>query len=243
MFRRRFDVGAAQECPDPFALTASDLRGVVVPRLGQDDASRLWHQRLRRHRVGRVVEARLLPRGSRARRIVKRLVVRTSEPFEVVVTGGADDHWYQTLRRHRVGRVVEARLLPRGSRARRIVKRLVVRTSEPFEVVVTGGADEHASVSLNLAQSTGAETRARANVIGYWTGEFGVAEAARLVVRAAQAHSVDVALINVGASETAREEDLRLANTITDRAIHPINILCVNADQTKAVPRASATST
>jgi glycosyltransferase involved in cell wall biosynthesis len=237
VFRERFDIGAPQECDDPFALTASDLRGVVVVRLPQPEISRLWYQRLRDRPIGRVIEYRLLPRGSRARRIVKRFVLRTPEPFEMVVVGGADQHWYLKLRRHRTLRSIEYRLLPRGSRSRRIVKRFVMRTPEPFEMVVVGGADQLPEASPDLTPRIGAECRARANVIGYLTGEFGVAESARLIVRAAQARSIDVALINVEACETSRGADFRLVDGITDTAPHPVNILCVNADQTEHVMR------
>ncbi len=187
VFRYWFDIGAPRECHEPFALTASDLRGVVVPRRDPNDPSRRWYQRARDRRVVGAVEARLLPPGSTARRVVKRLVVGPPGPVLVVDRGASD--------------------------------RLTAVSS-------------HASDAVG---PVGPATRARANVIGYLTGEFGVAEGARLIIRAAQARSIDLALITVGASATAREEDLRLAHAITDRAIHPVNIMCVNADQTKAV--------
>ncbi len=187
VFRHRFDVGRPRECSEPFSLTASHLQGVVVPRRGQDDLSQ---------------------------------------------------HWYQRLRKRRVAVALEARMLPPGSRARRIVKRLVVRTSEPLEVVGSEEADQLASDSPRLSHSTGAEAHARVNVIGYLTGEFGVAESARLIVRAAQSRSMEVALINVAARESSRGADLRLTEVIRNRAVHPVNILCVNADQTEHVMRA-----
>jgi glycosyltransferase involved in cell wall biosynthesis len=46
---------------------------------------------------------------------------------------------------------------------------------------------------------------------------------------------VNVAVIGVGAAGTAREADLRIAGGLTNVAVHPVNVLCVNADQTPNV--------
>jgi glycosyltransferase involved in cell wall biosynthesis len=134
-----------------------------------------------------------------------------------------------------VVRVAEARLLPPGSPARRTAKRLLGRTPPPAWVPPPPDEVVQARTPFPITRPTGLETKARANVIGYVKGEFGVAEGARNLVRAARARGVDVAIIGVGAAGTAREADLRIADAVTDLAVHPVNILCVNADQTPIV--------
>ncbi len=129
----------------------------------------------------------------------------------------------------------EARLLPPGSPARRAVKRVIPGRAAPDFTPPAPDDAVQARIPFPVTRPTGLESTPRANVVGYVTGEFGVAEGARNIVRAARAGGVDVALIGVGAVGTARSADTRLADSVTDVAVHPVTILCVNADQTPTV--------
>lgn len=122
-----------------------------------------------------------------------------------------------------------------SSNARWALRQRLTRGSTPASVRAAHKADRASASGYPTSRPTGLELRPRANLIGYLKGEFGVAEAARSLVRAAETRGVDLALINVGASDTAREQDLRLVDAISDVAPHPINVLCVNADQTEYV--------
>jgi len=139
---------------------------------------------------------------------------------------------YPRLRTWRPFRWAMNLILPQ---ARWALRQYMTRRSTPPSVRDAQEAARAAGSGYPMSRPTGLEARPRANVIGYLTGEFGVAEAARSLIRAAEARSVDLALISVGASDTAREEDMRLAEAIGDVAPHPINVLCVNADQTEYV--------
>jgi glycosyltransferase involved in cell wall biosynthesis len=130
---------------------------------------------------------------------------------------------------------VEARLLPPGSATRKTAKSIAARLSRSRFAVPEPDVVRQARTPYEITRPTGLESAARANVVGYVKGEFGVAEGARNLVRAARSRGVDVALIGVGAGGTAREDDLRLADATTDVAVHPVTILCVNADQTPHV--------
>ncbi len=130
---------------------------------------------------------------------------------------------------------VESRFLPPGSPARRVVKRMIPRRPAGGFVPPEPDAAVQARVPFPVTRPTGLESVPRANVVGYVTGEFGVAEGARNLVRAARAGGVDVALIGVSAEGTARAADTRLADSVVDVAAHPVTVLCVNADQIPAV--------
>jgi glycosyltransferase involved in cell wall biosynthesis len=71
----------------------------------------------------------------------------------------------------------------------------------------------------------------RINVLGHFRGEFGVAEAARSLVTAAQAGGIRVALRSAHPRD-AQGRDLRLAEAIGIETPHPINVICVNANET-----------
>lgn len=71
----------------------------------------------------------------------------------------------------------------------------------------------------------------RMNVIGHFRGDFGMAEAARSLVTAAQAAGVRMALVSAHPND-ARGTDLRLADAIGTETPYPINVLCVNANDT-----------
>jgi glycosyltransferase involved in cell wall biosynthesis len=71
----------------------------------------------------------------------------------------------------------------------------------------------------------------RVNVIGHFRGESGMAEAARSLVTAAQAASVRVALVSASPTD-AKGADLRLADAIGSETPYPINVICVNANET-----------
>jgi len=118
-----------------------------------------------------------------------------------------------------------------GSKARWALRRYAERRATLPSVRAGREAARAAGLGYPTVRPTGLEHRLRANVVGYLKGEFGVAEGGRLLVRAAETHGIEVALIGIDATETARAEDLRLAGAISSVAPHPINILCVNADQ------------
>jgi glycosyltransferase involved in cell wall biosynthesis len=122
-----------------------------------------------------------------------------------------------------------------GTRSRAALLRFLTRRSRPPSVVGAANATRDLARAYPVSRPTGLDVRLRANLIGYLKGEFGVAEAARSLIRAATTCDIELALINVSASETAREEDLRFADVIGERAPHPVNLLCVNADQTELV--------
>ena len=130
---------------------------------------------------------------------------------------------------------VESRLMPPGSESRKTARRIAARLARPRFTPPEADAIRQARTPYGITRPTGLESVPSANVVGYVTGEFGVAEGARNLVRAARSRGVDVAVIGVGAGATAREGDLRLADATTDVAVHPVTILCVNADQTPHV--------
>jgi glycosyltransferase involved in cell wall biosynthesis len=77
----------------------------------------------------------------------------------------------------------------------------------------------------------GSGSEPRVNVIGHFLGESGMAEAARSLVTAARAAHVDVALVSAD-PRGARRTDLRFADVIGTDTPHPINVICVNANET-----------
>lgn len=118
-----------------------------------------------------------------------------------------------------------------GSRTRWALRRYAEQRATPPSVRAGREAPRAAGLGYPMARPTGLEQRLRANVVGYLKGEFGVAEGGRLLLRAAETQGLEVSLIGIDASETARAEDLRLAGAISNAAPHPVNVLCVNADQ------------
>lgn len=80
-----------------------------------------------------------------------------------------------------------------------------------------------------------AGSRLAANVIGHLRGEFGVGEAARSVARSAEHAGVEVALLDLDAGASGRQEDNTIARATGGTALHGINVLCVNADQVEAL--------
>jgi glycosyltransferase involved in cell wall biosynthesis len=139
---------------------------------------------------------------------------------------------YPRIRHYRPVRWTMDRL---GPRARWALQRYLQRRALPPSVRAGREAERAAGLGYPLARPTGLEHALRANVVGYLTGEFGVAEGGRQLVRAAQAAGVEVALIGIDAPETARAEDHRLAGALSEVAPHPTTILCVNADETPNV--------
>lgn len=122
-----------------------------------------------------------------------------------------------------------------GPRVRWALRRFMTRRSLPPSIRAANDTARASTLAYPTSRPTGVDARLRANVIGYLMGEFGVAEAARSLIQSAQAGGVEVALINVTASATAREQDLRLADALGEVAPHPVNVICVNADQTELV--------
>jgi glycosyltransferase involved in cell wall biosynthesis len=113
---------------------------------------------------------------------------------------------------------------------RRYLTRLSSTTSVPAMPAAANSESNHSASGLSEIGS-----HPRANVVGYLLGEFGVAEAARSLIGAARRSGIDLAMVNIEAPHTAREQDLRLAGSVASAAPHPINIFCVNADQTELV--------
>jgi glycosyltransferase involved in cell wall biosynthesis len=122
------------------------------------------------------------------------------------------------------------RLLRRWRRPNRRVRRAARRANRAKH------PSSHAAGRPSSARPQASpDGQLRANVIGYFTGEFGVAESGRALVSAARAADIELALINVQAPSSARAADRRLEDALGDAAPHPINIVCVNAEQTPAV--------
>jgi len=115
------------------------------------------------------------------------------------------------------------------------LRQFLTRRSTPTILRAAREASRTSERSYATSRPTGVESHPCANVIGHFTGEFGVAEAARSLTRAAETCGVDLALINVEAGDTAREEDRRLADAIGAVAPYPVNLLCVNADQVESL--------
>lgn len=70
------------------------------------------------------------------------------------------------------------------------------------------------------------------NVVGYLTSESGVAEAARGYVKALQHLNYNVALNNFEVAASRKED--KTFTTFASNNPHPINLVCVNADQLPA---------
>ena len=71
----------------------------------------------------------------------------------------------------------------------------------------------------------------RMNVVGHFLGDFGMAEAARSLVTAAGAAGVRMALVSAHPND-ARGTDVRFADAIGKATPYPVNVLCVNANDT-----------
>lgn len=139
---------------------------------------------------------------------------------------------YRMLRRRPYVRLVIDRLAPR---ARMVLRRKVLRAAMPPSVRAAKDEASRSDLGYPMSRPTGLEQQPRANLIGYLEGEFGVAEAGRQLARAAKAAGVELSLIGVDAGLTSRQGDRSFTDSLTDDPRHPINILCVNADQTELV--------
>jgi glycosyltransferase involved in cell wall biosynthesis len=80
-----------------------------------------------------------------------------------------------------------------------------------------------------MADGSGSDPRV--NVVGHFRGESGMAEAARSLVTAAQAAGVRVALLSASPTD-ALGPDQRFADAIGSDTPHPVNVICVNANET-----------
>jgi glycosyltransferase involved in cell wall biosynthesis len=168
----------------------------------------------------------------------------TSRPFDlshqnleesVPLMGRLNRRALRSYPRLRAWRPVRWAMRLMGPGARAALLRYMTHRSTPPSVLAAHDRARVASMAYPTTRPSGLEWGAGANVIGYLKGEFGVAEAARSLIRAAATTDIELALINIDAAETARAEDLRMADRIGDTAPHPVNILCVNADQTELV--------
>jgi glycosyltransferase involved in cell wall biosynthesis len=154
-----------------------------------------------------------------------------SAPLSARLTRRALDT-YRATRRRQFVRLIMDRLAPR---ARFMLRRRVLRAATPPSVRAEQDRDRASEIGYPLARPTGLERLPRANVIGYFEGEFGVAEAARQLARAAETAGVQISRIRVDAGRKASQRDRSMSNSFTTEPHHPVNIICVNADQTELV--------
>ena len=131
-------------------------------------------------------------------------------------------------------RVLFNRLSPE---ARWALRRFVMRGVQSPEARALQQQKEQRALGFPTSLAEGGQGMA-ANFIGYLTGEFGVAENARLLIAAAQRAGVELALTSIDASNTGRQNDSRYAQTITNKAPFPISVIFANADQTPLVQAA-----
>jgi glycosyltransferase involved in cell wall biosynthesis len=167
-----------------------------------------------------------------------------ADPFEIRGSAFDDDAsiWMRIarlgLRQHsrlkgaRLVRMTMNRLSPR---TRWALRGLFVRTATPRSLRAARVTASTLPLGIPTSRPTALEAPLQANVIGYFKGEFGVAETARSLVRAARARDIEIAPVNVDARSTARELDMRLADEFVRSSGHPISIFCVNADQIETV--------
>ncbi len=127
---------------------------------------------------------------------------------------------YSRIRGMRLVRWAAARLSPE---TRRVGRRFLGRPSPAPRVATVA---EHVPF---VADGSGSDPRV--NVLGHFRSDSGMAEAARSLVTAAQAVGVDVALVSASTSD-AQGADLQFANAIGVETPHPINVICVNANDT-----------
>jgi glycosyltransferase involved in cell wall biosynthesis len=139
---------------------------------------------------------------------------------------------YRAGRRRPYVRLVMDRLAPR---ARLMLRRRVLRAATPPSVRVEQDLARASEIGYPLSRPTGLELVPRANLIGYFEGEFGVAEAARQLARAAETAGVEMARIRVDAGRKSSQRDRSMSDSFTSEPQHPVNIICVNADQTELV--------
>ncbi len=92
-------------------------------------------------------------------------------------------------------------------------------------------ADQAVAAARPPFAPDGSGSDPRMNVIGHFRGESGMAEAARSLVTAAQSAGVRVALVSASPTD-AKGTDLRFADAIGTDTPYPINVICVNANET-----------
>ena len=131
-------------------------------------------------------------------------------------------------------RVLFNRLSPE---ARWALRRFVMRGVQSPEARALQRQKAQRAPGIETQREEGGQGMA-ANFIGYLTGEFGVAENARLFIAAAQHTGVELALTSIDASGTARQADTRLAHSITNKPTFPITVIFANADQVPLVQAA-----
>ena len=142
---------------------------------------------------------------------------------------------YRKIRRRPYVRAAMDRLSPRSIL---VLRRRVLRAAVPPSVRMAQDEARGAALGYPVSRPTGSDRQSRANIIGYFEGEFGIAENARQLARAAEVAGVELSLIGVDAGRTSRQQDRSMSDALTDEPRHPINILCINADQTQIVAAA-----
>ena len=131
-------------------------------------------------------------------------------------------------------RVLFNRLTPE---ARWALRRIVMRGVQSPEARALQRQKAQRALGFETQREEGGQGMA-ANFIGYLAGEFGVAENARLFIAAAQQAGVELALTSIDASNTARQDDARYAQAVTNKATYPVSVIFANADQTPLVQAA-----
>lgn len=142
---------------------------------------------------------------------------------------------YRKVRRRPYVRAAMDRLSPR---AILVLRRRVLRAAVPPSVRRAQDEARSARLGYPVSRPTGSNNRPQANIIGYFEGEFGIAENARQLARAADAAGVDLSLISVDAGRSSRQHDRSMSSALSDKPQYPINIFCINADQTEIVAAA-----
>ncbi|MCK7491681.1 MAG: hypothetical protein MZW92_08310 [Comamonadaceae bacterium] len=113
------------------------------------------------------------------------------------------------------------------------IRRQVFRSASPSANGSRRGDRQGERQRSAISRPDRLEWNPRVNIAGYLTGDFGVAEVARLFVTAAENADVEIALITIDARSTSRTNP-SLANEFTSHNPFPINLLFVNADQDAA---------
>ncbi|MBW4046362.1 MAG: glycosyltransferase [Proteobacteria bacterium] len=131
-------------------------------------------------------------------------------------------------------RVLFNRLSPE---ARWALRRFVMRGVQSPEARALRQQKAQRALGFETQREEGGQGTA-ANFIGYLTGEFGVAENARLFIAAAQRAGVKLALTSIDATNTARQSDARYEHAVTNKATFPISVIFANADQAPLVQAA-----
>jgi len=113
-----------------------------------------------------------------------------------------------------------------------IIKKRTVFTTKNDQSDAKDG-DLHNESKINELSKLGSNEEAGINVMGYFQGEFGVAESARNFVLAIKKAGIQHALNNVTA--TAHGNRDKTFEKFETKNPYPVNLVVVNADETKSI--------